>query len=296
MAYSTINGNVLWKLDFNQGDMYKSRRFPDRCIHKRTLYVTDGDVCHVIDPLTGKPLDDITPPLPDDGWSYLTADEGKLFGASRDGRMLFGMDAISKKTIWTRKLDSPIFIPALLKGVLYCHEQSGTSRAINLIDGRDLWQNTSVGINAKAGVHAYNNNILVLGQDDSLALIDSKTGALKWKTGGPGYYNTGLALGDSAVYLKGGTLALSMNNGSIIWDNAGSGIVLCAAPTLIKENLISTSGLGGGKLGVLSLSGDKVSSLNFNDNGVCDGAITSGGQIYTVGSGRVVAFSCGYGG
>jgi len=296
IAINAENGETRWKRDFTSGDFYKSRRFPDRCIINQRFYITDGSQCLVMDPLSGKTLKTLLPPEPALGWSYLSAEGNRLYGGTHDGRQIFCVDAGNGKPLWTHGLQAPAFIPALSQGKLFVHTSEGEVMALNTTDGSTAWRLENTGVAGRSSIHVRDGLLAILTQNDDLALFSSKNGKALWKAHEEGLSNASLALGDDAVYVKGGNEALSLDNGKTLWNNAGNPISSCSPPTLLKSKLISMSNFGLRDLNIMDLSGRTVGSLKVMDRHVCDGAIVLNGKVFTVGAEKIAAFGCAKGG
>lgn len=293
VALDAMDGGVKWSLDFNSGDFYKSRRFPDRCIQQEHLYLTDGEKCLVIAPLTGQLLKKLSPPVSANGWNYLSASNGKIFGLSRNGKLLFCINPDDGQTLWSKPLPSPSFIPALSKEQLYCHLENGEVISVNCKNGNISWQK-EVRIHAKSSVHIYRNTLAILGENDSLAVMDLRTRTLRFVTQSNGLFSAGLALGGSSIILKGGLLAFSAEDGTQLWNKSlPQSSLLCSAPTLLKNHLLTTSGMIGGSLKVLTTDGTPISFVHAQAGSACDGAIVVNNRVFTVGGGKIIAFGCG---
>jgi outer membrane protein assembly factor BamB len=289
ISFDAVTGETKWEQSFSKGDMFKSRRYPDRCISGSRLYITDGDVCHVLDAATGSKLQ-ILDAIAGKGWSYLTASRDKLFGLTRDGKTLFAVKAKNGKLLWSKKLSSPAHVPALSSEVIFCQSEDGQITAISTTNGKARWTTSNSTLNGKGYIQAHNKHLSIITENDRMALYSSENGSLLWETSHTNIFNQGAAIGDSIVYLMGGAEALYAESGKAVWTYIDQSGVICASPTLHNGHIISTSGLGQGKINIMNNIGEIISTVHAIDSRACDGAIVFDGMIFTVGSGHVVAY------
>jgi len=291
-AVEIRSGGRRWRREFRSGDFYKAKAFPDRCIEGGRLFVTDGSGCLVLDAMTGRDLGRFDPPAESLGWWFLTASESRLYGAARDGRTIFCLDARTGETIWSRSLRAAVFVPALCGGSLYAYSDTGALLAVDAATGRDRWRRPRAGPAAPASVHARGDRVLVLSKTDEILAFSAADGDLLWRRRVPEAFVSGLALGETAVYTAGGCVALDLADGDMLWEPSGEINGICSAPTVAGHQVLAPAGARAGRLRVLTPSGQLLAGVDGVARQACDGAIVSGGRIYLVGSGQLVAVPC----
>ncbi|MBL8026054.1 MAG: PQQ-binding-like beta-propeller repeat protein [Fibrobacteres bacterium] len=291
IAFDAVTGELKWEQSFSSGDLFKNRRFPDRCILGNRLYMTDGEVCHVVNPLTGDKLGTFAP-LKGEGWSYLSASGTSLLGLSKDGRTLFSINKDDGSLQWSQKLPSPSFVPALLNNTLFCQTDNGNVTAFNSANGSIIWTSQDSKLDGKAFLQAKGKHLCVITENDRIALLSTLTGKMLWETDHDGVFNKGAAISDSIVYLTGGNEAVYANTGEPVWkiDGTAGEKAICASPTLINGRVIASSAIERGSISIIDNDGSVISSMQALDSRACDGAIILGNRIFTVGSGHVVAY------
>ncbi len=284
-------GRVRWTRDFAVGDFHKAKGFPDRCIADGRLYVTDGTRCLVLDLATGRDRRTLEAPEASVGWEYLTEHEGRLFGAGRDGRTIFALDAASGREIWCRPLDGGAFVPALSEGMLIAANSRGDVIAFDADDGKRVWLAEGAAPRGRTCVHAAPGRVLLVGEKGNVSALESRSGRPLWSRKVPGAFASGAAIGGGTAYLLGGTLALSLSDGRTSWEHAlgeGRG---CSPPTLAGRRVLAAAGEEFGSLEMVAPGGRVIGSLSGAARRACDGPIVSDGRVYTVGGGRVRALA-----
>jgi outer membrane protein assembly factor BamB len=292
IAVDAKKGVRLWKRDFLSGDFHKENGFPDRCLLKGKLYITDGYDCLVLDAATGKTLSVISPPEEAGTWKFLTEHSGLLYGVSRSGRSLFCINPLSARIIWnTRIADTRLTIPAIENNVILASAQDGSLRAFSAADGRQLWKNSSASPSGKSRVLANSQHLLVISANDQLQAFAPTDGRFLWKRTVKQTYESGAALDSTSVYLLGGTLALNMKTGTTLWQEKDLDSGICSAPTLAGNILLSSAGKIPGSLAVRDRDGTVLFKLNNTARKACDGPLVTPGMIFTMGGGIIRAVS-----
>jgi len=293
-ALEASSGKVVWQKTFAEGDYYKAKGFPDRCLLDGQLYVTDGHVCRVFDAVSGEATAAYSAPEPQGGWSYLAAAQGRLYGGSRDGRTVFCVEQCSGKTVWSRAGGGGgrVFVPALSGSRLYLQTSDGDVAALDATDGHEIWRHEDTAPRGKAAVYAARDRILVLANSDELAGFDAASGQRLWLRKIPLVYQSGLALGREAAYILAGRAALDLGDGHILWQRTEAVGGLCTPPTVAGGRLFASTGKKSGSLNVLSASGELLGATEGAEREACDGAIVSEGRIFTIGGGRFLALTC----
>jgi outer membrane protein assembly factor BamB len=290
-AFEAATGRERWRRAFPSGDLYKGKEFPDRCIVNGRLYLTDGAQCLVLDLATGSDLARLDPPAGARGWSYLTAEGDRLYGAARDGRTLFCLEAAKGRVRWTRALDAPEYVPALAAGRLFVHAEDGAVFALDAATGRDLWRREVPDLLGRSSVHARGKRLFVVTQKDEVLALRTRDGGYLWRQRVPGAYASGLALGDEAVYTQGGAVTLALADGRVLRAPAGPVSGVCAAPTVAGSHVLAPGGPQAGRLSLLNLAGAVAFHLDHVAQRACDGAIVANGRVYLVGDDHLVALA-----
>jgi outer membrane protein assembly factor BamB len=291
VALDAASGAVRWERSFESGDFHKGKRFPDRCVAGGKLYVTDGQECLVMDAASGRVLARYAPPEPAGGWSYLTSFAGKLYGTSRDGRTVFGIDAADGRALWTRRVEAGVHVPALSGRRLYLATGAGDLLCLDVRSGLEVWRRERAAPAGRSWTHAGEGRLLVVGENDEIVAVDAGDGSPAWRRSFPGAAASGLALGRGAVYLLAGSAALDLADGRTLWQPAPDAGGLCAAPTVTGGGVLSAPA-GQSGLAVRGASGKLLAELPGAAGQACDGAIVVGERIFAVKGGKVLAVTC----
>jgi len=120
-ALDARNGRRCLAEDFHAGGgLFQSQRVP------RSLYPAAVNLHHRLAALprswtlaSGEELAVFAAPGEAEGWSYLGAQNDRLYGVSRDGRTVFCVDRSSGAKVWCCSAGGRVFIPALSAGRLF---------------------------------------------------------------------------------------------------------------------------------------------------------------------------------
>lgn len=296
IALDAEGGRVRWSREFSSGDLYKAKGFPDRCIQSDQLCLTDGERCMVLEAATGEQVASLKPPSGVEGWGYLAASGPRLYGAARDGRTVFCLDAVSGRVIWCRAIKGSVFVPALCDERLYLHIDNGAVVALDALDGTPVWRRDAATKGGRGTVHAGGDQVVVLTEKGETVAFGARRGEVLWSRKVRGTFHSGLALGDEAVYLLAGSLALDVNSGRTMWRRSGTTSGICSAPTLVGAHVLVAAGREFGVLSVYDVSGELLATLEDSARWACDGVIVSRRRAYTVGGRRILALGCAAGG
>ncbi len=291
LAFDSISGEMRWQRDFSTGDFFKAKGFPDRCILKGVLYVTDKSACLALEINSGRLLRRMEPPDDAVGWSYLTGEGEMLYGLSRNGQKLFCVEALTGRKVWSRSIGGQAFVPALSDGRLLVATESGELAAFSAASGRELWRKPGAPP-GRSTVHARGDNVLVLARGGHVAAFDAQNGNRRWERTVNGSFASGAAIGTDSVYLLAGTMSVSLQDGRIQWQNSEKANGLCSAPTVAGEQVLAAAGQEMGSLNVFASDGVVAGHLSGAARRACDGAIVAGGRIYAVGGGLLRAVAC----
>jgi outer membrane protein assembly factor BamB len=292
LAFDSVTGEVRWQRNFPAGDFYKSKGFPDRCIAGGRLLVTDGTNCLVLNLYTGRDLGKLEAPEDAFGWGYLTVDNRRAYGLSRDGRTAFCLKLETGKCLWSRRLGAPAFVAALAKERLHVATADGDLMALGADDGEPVWSTRGRAPTGRSTVHAHGEHLVVVSEGDEVATFSLADGARHWKRRIKGASASGAAIGKNAVYLLAGTAALSLDDGRTLWSHSADANGLCSAPTLAGNRVLAAAGKEMGSLTVFASSGELEGSMAGTARRACDGVIIAGGRIYAVGGGKLRAMAC----
>ena len=292
VALDAGSGDVRWEHSFVGGDFRKDdKRFPDRCLAGGKVYITDGHDCIVLDAVSGRQLAVLAPPGEANGWGYLTADAGRLYGASRDGRTLFALEADGGRTLWTRRVAGGVHVPALREGRIYLASGDGSLLAVDARTGAEVWRRAGAVPAGRSWVHAAAGLVLAVSEGDEILAAAAGDGRTLWKRHLTGAAASGLALGSDAAYLLAGSAALNLADGRVLWQPPADAGGLCSAPIAAGDRVLSTSA-GRAGFSVRAASGRMLSALPGGSGAACDGTIVVGERIYAVKGGRVLAVTC----
>jgi outer membrane protein assembly factor BamB len=247
VAFNGYNGTILWQRDLPEGVM----------IHRNAmiatpamLYLGDNKSCKVIDTATGKLLDEIAPPVGVAGgtfWKWMALEDGVLYAMTGEpeqsdstkrwrldkhgwpwspisegwnqpenpwgfGRNVLAIDPKTKKVLWSHREEEPIDGRAICmkNGRLYAFRFGRYLVCLDAKTGSELWRRTPA--NA-AGLFAS------LGE-----YLDRQDWRTNWRT------TCYLKCSDQALYFAGPPigklLAVSAQDGSILWENTYSNFQL----------------------------------------------------------------------
>jgi len=299
VALEVESGVERWSRSFENGDFLKAKGFPDRCVAEGRLYLTDGRRCLVLDAATGEDLAAYAPPEGAAGWAYLAAAGARLYGTAKDGGSVFCVDAATGRTVWSRRVAGRVYVPAIARGRLYLHTLAGEVAALDARTGADLWRREKVAPGRRSSVHVRGDRIVCLTDRDEVLAFDAADGRLAWRSTVSGAFASGLAMGDGAVYVSAGTVALSLEDGRFLWKQGGPSAAACSAPAVAGGLLVAAAapraggaGLRPGSLGAFDAAGRLLGAVKDAALQACDGAVISGDRVFTVTGGRVLAMTC----
>ncbi|MCL5280486.1 MAG: PQQ-binding-like beta-propeller repeat protein [Planctomycetes bacterium] len=247
VAFNGYNGSILWQRDLTEGVM----------IHRNTmvatpakLYVGDDKSCKVIDTATGKLLEEIIPPVEVAGgtfWKWMAWEKGVLYAMmgeqeQRDptkrwksnnhgwpwdpisegwnqpenpwgfGRHILAIDPETKKVLWSHREQDPMDGRAICMkdGKIYFFRFGSYLACLDAKTGNEVWRKTP--------------------QHDSklFAALGEYQNRQDWRTN----WRTTcyLKCSDKALYFAGPCvgklLAVSAEDGRILWENAYSNFQL----------------------------------------------------------------------
>jgi len=247
VAFNGYNGTILWKRDLNEGVMIHRNTM---IATPKTLYVCDDKSCKLIDTVTGRLKDEIVPPEEKAGgtfWKWMALEDDVLYALigqqeQRDptkrwhrevhgwpwnpiskgfnqpehpwgyGRNVLAINPKTKKVLWSYREDEPVDSRAMCmkNGRIYIFRFGSYLTCLNASTGRPFWRKTP---------------------DNAPKLFESLGTYLNrqdWRTN---WRTTNyLQCSDKAVYFAGPQigklLAVSAEDGSILWENAYSNFQL----------------------------------------------------------------------
>ena len=247
VAYNGYNGTTLWKRDLNEGVMIHRNTM---IATPKTLYVGDDKSCKIIDTATGHLKGEIIPAVKVAGgtfWKWMALEDGVLYALigeqeQRDptkrwhreahgwpwnpiskgfnqpkhpwgyGRNVLAIDPKTKKVLWSYREDEPVDSRAMCmkNGRIYIFRFGSYLTCLNARTGKPIWRKTP---------------------DNAPKLFESLSTYLNrqdWRTN---WRTTNyLQCSDKAVYFAGPQigklLAVSAEDGSILWENAYSNFQL----------------------------------------------------------------------
>jgi len=247
VAFNGYNGTILWQRDLADGVMIHRNTM---IATPTTLYVGDDTSCKLIDTVTGRLKDEITPPLDRAGgtfWKWMALEDGVLYALmgeqeQRDptrrwrrnlhgwpwnpiskgfnqpnhpwgfGRNVLAIDPKSKEVLWNYPEDEPIDGRAMCmkNGRIYIFRFGVYLACLDAKNGNIIWRKTPE--NARA---------LFKSLGSYLNRQDWRT---NWRT------TCYLKCSDDALYFAGPQigklLAVSTKNGNILWENLYSNFQL----------------------------------------------------------------------
>ena len=247
VAYNGYNGTTLWKRDLNEGVMIHRNTM---IATPQTLYVGDDKSCKVIDTVTGRLQDEIVPPVEKAGgtfWKWMALEDGVLYALigeqeQRDptkrwrreahgwpwdpiskgfnqpehpwgyGRNVLAIEPKTKKVLWSYREDEPVDGRAMCmkNGRIYIFRFGSYLTCLDASTGKPIWRKTP---------------------DNAPTLFESLGTYLNRQDWRSNWRTTNyLQCSDKAVYFAGPQigklLAVSAEDGSILWENAYSNFQL----------------------------------------------------------------------
>jgi outer membrane protein assembly factor BamB len=259
VAFNGYNGTILWERDLNEGFMIHRNTM---IATPTTLYLGDDKSCKLIDTTTGRLKDEIIPDASVAGgtfWKWMALEDGVLYALigeqeqrdptkrwARDnhgwpwnpisegfnqpehpwgfGRNVLAIDPKTKKVLWNRREDEPADSRAMCmkNGRIYIFRFGSYLACLDAKTGNDIWRKTP---------------------DNAPKLFESLGTYLNrqdWRTN---WRTTAyLKCSDKALYFAGPAigrlLAVSTEDGSILWENEYSNFQL----VLHDDGLYALSG------------------------------------------------------
>ncbi|UCD29257.1 MAG: PQQ-binding-like beta-propeller repeat protein, partial [Planctomycetota bacterium] len=247
VAFNGYNGTILWQRDLPPGVL----------LHRNTmiatpqiLYVGDDESCKLIDTATGKLIDEIIPPLEVAGgtfWKWMGLQDGVLYALVGEQEY---KDEVKK---WNRKQHGWPWT-GVSKGYDKPKHTWGYGKNVLAIDPKNkqvIWHHHEDEAIDSRAMCMKNGRIFIFRFGSFLACLDAKTGKERWrKTKGENpeifesmgkYLNRQgwqtnwrtvvyLKCSDKALYFAGPQvgklLAVSVEDGSILWENPYSNFQL----------------------------------------------------------------------
>jgi len=240
VAFNGYNGTLLWERDLNEGVMIHRNTM---IATPTTLYLGDDKSCKLIDAVTGQLKGEITPDVSVAGgtfWKWMALEDGVLYTLIGDqeqrdptkrwardkhgwpwdpiskgfnqpehpwgfGRNVLAIDPKTKKVLWSHREDQPIDSRAMCmkNGRIYIFRFGSYIACLNAKTGNEIWRKTP---------------------DNAPKLFESLGTYMNrqdWRTN---WRTTAyLKCSDKALYFAGPAigklLAVSTEDGSILWDN-----------------------------------------------------------------------------
>jgi outer membrane protein assembly factor BamB len=247
VAFNGYNGTVLWKRDLTEGVMIHRNTM---IATPTTLYVGDDKSCKLIDTATGQLKGEISPDVSVAGgtfWKWMALEDGVLYALmgeqeQRDptkrwkrnnhgwpwnpiskgfnqpehpwgfGRNILAIEPTTKTVLWSHREDEPIDSRAMCmkNGRIYIFRFGSYLACLDAKRGKAIWRKTPD-----------NSPELFESLDSYLNRQDWRT---NWRT------TAYLKCSDKALYFAGPQigklLAVSTQDGSILWENAYSNFQL----------------------------------------------------------------------
>ncbi|MHC4889920.1 MAG: outer membrane protein assembly factor BamB family protein, partial [Planctomycetota bacterium] len=282
-AFNGYNGTLLWKRDLAEGVMIHRNTL---IATPTTLYVGDDKSCKLIDTATGKLRDEIKPPADVAGgtfWKWMGLEDGVLYALmgeqeQRDptkrwrrdahgwpwnpisegfnqpehpwgfGRNVLAFNPKTKEVLWSHREDKPIDSRAMCmkNGRIYIFRFGAYLACLNAKTGKPIWRKTPD-----------NAPELFRSLGTYLNRQDWRT---NWRT------TNYLQCSDKALYFAGPQigklLAVSTEDGSILWEDAYSNFQL----VLRDDGLYGISGQIDKKPSkkFAALTGEVLAEINNN--------------------------------
>ena len=247
VAFNGYNGTMLWQRDLAEGVMIHRNTM---IATPTTLYVGDDKSCKLIDTATGELKDEIVPPVEKAGgtfWKWMALEDGVLYALmgqqeQRDptrrwrrelhgwpwnpiskgfnqpehpwgfGRNVLAIDPKTKKVLWSYREDEPVDSRAMCmkNGRIFTFRFGAYLSCLNAKTGKVIWRKTPD-----------NASELFKSLGTYLNRQDYRT---NWRT------TSYLQCSDKALYFAGPQigklLAVSTEDGSILWENPYSNFQL----------------------------------------------------------------------
>jgi len=259
VAFNGYNGTILWQRDLAEGVMIHRNTM---IATPTTLYVGDDKSCKLIDTVTGRLKDEIIPPVEHAGgtfWKWMALEDGVLYALmgeqeQRDptkrwrrelhgwpwnpiskgfnqpdhpwgfGRNVLAINPVTKEVLWSYREEKPVDGRAMCmkNGRIYIFRFGAYLACLDAKNGNVLWRKTPE-----------NDRALFKSLGSYLNRQDWRT---NWRT------TCYLKCSDEALYFAGPQvgklLAVSAEDGSILWENLYSNFQL----VLRDDGLYALSG------------------------------------------------------
>ncbi|MFH1762330.1 MAG: PQQ-binding-like beta-propeller repeat protein [bacterium] len=291
-AFHASSGALQWQREIDKSPFQNLSEFPDRCIQKACLYISDGVKCLVLDAAKGRDIDVIMPPAAAHGWGYLAVFDSLLFGVSADGKTLFCVDAFNGRNKWIVNLNKKIYMPALASGRFYYHTADSGLVALDITNGKELWSNTRITACGKSRVIANDQYVMIITQSHNVFLTNAQSGKKLWQRNIPEAFNAGAAMGEEHILLLAGTLALNIADGNTEWHKPPPESGICSWPALTDGQVITNAGRDRCNLSIYSIKGDLLKKIDNPEQPPCHGAIVAHGRMFKVGGNHLLAIAC----
>lgn len=213
------------------------------------------------------------------GFSSVTLVGGKLFTMSgrKGGQYLIALNPATQQELWAAKVSDkggdPRCTPTVTDGLVYAVSTEGDLVCVEAASGREVWRKkfaADFGGSMMSGWH-YSESPLVDGEklivtpggkDAALVALNSKTGALLWKTelpdlgskGGDGAAYTGAVVSNAGgvrqyVQLLGrGIVGVGASDGKVLWfyNRIANGTANIPTPLAWDDYVFCSTGYGTG--------------------------------------------------
>jgi len=220
-ALSTSEGTERWRFETGISETDSEDTFPSEEPMRSSPTVVDGTV------YVG-------------GGNYELRQEEAVIERVTNHNYLYALDSETGDLEWRFQPEGVIeSSPTVVGGIAYFGCNAGNVYAVDTSDGGERWRFTVDGTSERevtATPAVSDCRVFVGSWDETLYALDARDGSVVWRHEAAGPVSASPAVGDGTVYVgingNGGVLALSTEDGEVVWEYPTQGSIVGSSPAI----------------------------------------------------------------